>query len=355
MKYGINQSGKWIVESVVPGSPADKAGVEAGKHIVVIKRIDRRKAEKHGDWLRGFIDSIQPRGVTPFEDVQNFESGNYGETLILSLEDEYAANRKEYSVHVPYVAANNISSSSPSDRTSIEKTDQFNLGREEPTTNRNASTSLAPVATQAEINPKHHKLCLEARDYSGCIKAMTGEDTENPSAERCWKRWGQYLCIAKRGLDHFGLPKIVGSIYITHDSGAIDYIDWDGSRHHEDGNPIYNEYLVPHKGQKRYIAEKFVGRFSYAGTAGTASRSYTIGSGSTNCYTTGSVGTYGMYGGSTSCTSTPPTTVNIPGSSGTPGGISSRRGVYIYDCKDRTYAFYYDGRLSGNWQKYQVH
>ena len=27
----------------------------------------------------------------------------------------------------------------------------------------------------AEVDPKIHKLCIEAKDYLGCIKAMKGE------------------------------------------------------------------------------------------------------------------------------------------------------------------------------------
>lgn len=185
------------------------------------------------------------------------------------------------------------------------------------------STALAPIGALAEVNPEHHKSCLEARDYAGCIKAMSGKISEEPSAERCWERWGQDLCIAKKGVDHFGLPKIVGSIYIIHDNGHIDYIEWDGVRQHQDGNPIYNEYLVPHKGQKRYIAEKTFLRWRYEGRPSIPSSS--------------SPG----WG----------TPIHIPGRVGRPGGIRTTEQIYIYDCKDRTSARYTNGKLDGGWHK----
>ena len=39
----------------------------------------------------------------------------------------------------------------------------------------------------AEVDSKIHKLCIEAKDYSGCVKAMKGEtnqETEFPTTSR---------------------------------------------------------------------------------------------------------------------------------------------------------------------------
>jgi hypothetical protein len=40
---------------------------------------------------------------------------------------------------------------------------------------------LCALPVGAEISPKIHKLCLEAKDYAGCVKAMTGApDSSSP-------------------------------------------------------------------------------------------------------------------------------------------------------------------------------
>ena len=40
-----------------------------------------------------------------------------------------------------------------------------------------AVLSSAMTAQAAEVDPKIHKLCIEAKDYAGCVRAMKGEDT----------------------------------------------------------------------------------------------------------------------------------------------------------------------------------
>ena len=38
-----------------------------------------------------------------------------------------------------------------------------------------ASFAIGAIPALAEVDAKTHKLCLEAKDYLGCVKAMTGE------------------------------------------------------------------------------------------------------------------------------------------------------------------------------------
>jgi len=35
------------------------------------------------------------------------------------------------------------------------------------------------VAAEAAVSPEHHKLCSEAKDYAGCVDAMTGKSASN--------------------------------------------------------------------------------------------------------------------------------------------------------------------------------
>ena len=51
-----------------------------------------------------------------------------------------------------------------------------------------ASVSIAvgSIPVSAEVDAKTHKLCLEAKDYLGCVQAMTGEvsEQENDNSTR---------------------------------------------------------------------------------------------------------------------------------------------------------------------------
>ena len=38
------------------------------------------------------------------------------------------------------------------------------------------------LAVRAEVDPEHHKLCSEAKDYAGCIAAMTGQPLGMPAS-----------------------------------------------------------------------------------------------------------------------------------------------------------------------------
>ena len=38
-----------------------------------------------------------------------------------------------------------------------------------------ASIAIGAIPALAEVDPKIHKLCIEAKDYAGCVRAMKGE------------------------------------------------------------------------------------------------------------------------------------------------------------------------------------
>ncbi|MCB4398455.1 hypothetical protein [Synechococcus sp. MU1625] len=40
-----------------------------------------------------------------------------------------------------------------------------------------ASIAIGAIPTLAEVDPKIHKLCVEAKDYAGCVRAMRGDTT----------------------------------------------------------------------------------------------------------------------------------------------------------------------------------
>ena len=40
-----------------------------------------------------------------------------------------------------------------------------------------ASIAIGAIPASAEVDPKIHKLCVEAKDYAGCVRAMRGDTT----------------------------------------------------------------------------------------------------------------------------------------------------------------------------------
>ena len=40
-----------------------------------------------------------------------------------------------------------------------------------------ASIVIGAIPVVAEVDPKIHKLCIEAKDYAGCVRAMKGDTT----------------------------------------------------------------------------------------------------------------------------------------------------------------------------------
>ncbi len=79
----------------------------------------------------------------------------------------------------------------------------------------------------------------------------------------------------------------------------------------------------------RYIDITYVKRYYQNPESGTSGYTSTVGSSKVNCSPS-------YCGSSISCTSTSPTTINIPGRAATPGGIVQKKSNLIVYCKDYT-------------------
>ena len=77
-------------------------------------------------------------------------------------------------------------------------------------------------------------------------------------------------------------------------------------------------------------------RYYSEGSSGTSGYSTTIGGGYTNCSGSGT---------SISCSTTPATTINIPGKSGTAPGIKQRNKEVVIDCEESTIAEHINDKL----------
>ena len=176
------------------------------------------------------------------------------------------------------------------------------------------------------------KICKEARDFLGCAKAFSEEPasskqetTTNP--EQCNEEgW----CKANAGTDVFGLPKVVGWEYKSYDNG-LHYV-----------SPKY--YKIKHKGRSnRYLARKYVWHYYQEATPATSGYYKTVSSGKRKC---------GYHSnGSYYCYTTAPKRVWVPGKPGRPGGSRVTHYTWVNDCEDKTYAYYYSGKLRGKWKK----
>lgn len=92
------------------------------------------------------------------------------------------------------------------------------------------------------------------------------------------------------------------------------------------------------------LVEKKTRHYYQQAIAGTSGYYNTIRSAKRTCRTN-------YYTGRYTCTTTPPYRVWVPGTAGRAGGPRSYDLVYVADCIDQTYAFYYDGKLRGKWKK----
>ncbi len=192
---------------------------------------------------------------------------------------------------------------------------------------------------QAGIDPVIHNICIDSKDYTGCVQSQTvGIQVPTRVSEECWKDDdNDRLCVASEGEDRFGLPKKEGWIYWTDINGNVSYYEWDGKRRWENGRPRPVFYMIPHKSEPRYIGSNQLFRYMQNPTP---SRSATIGSANTYC--SGS----GAY---LSCKTTPAPTITIPGNA---GGTITERLLYVFDCKESTWVYYNEnGRPSGKWLK----
>ena len=182
------------------------------------------------------------------------------------------------------------------------------------------------------LDPKVIQACKDARDFQGCANAFkevptTNTQSSSNSTEECNDEgW----CIAKAGIDIFGLPKVVGWSYKSVDNGI-----------HYQSPKLYK---IKHKGSSnRYLAQKYVWHYHQEAIPRTSGYYKTVSSGERKCRYN--------YNGSYYCYTTQPKRVWVPGNPGKPGGSRVTQYTWVHDCKDLTYAYYYSGKLKGKWKK----
>lgn len=204
--------------------------------------------------------------------------------------------------------------------------------------------TITAVPAFAEVDSKIHKLCIEAKDYSGCVRSMKGESSSSDAVatEKCWGNGLKRRCLAKEGIDNLGMPKLTGWFYQYDAGGDIQYYEADLERTNRLNKPMAKRYFIPHKGQKRYTGLKSVRRVFVNAKPGYSGSSTTIGSASTSC---------SAYGGQAFCNTTPAPTINIPGSSSQPAKIDTAEGLIVYDCKEQTVGVYFGEGKGQKWHK----
>ena len=202
--------------------------------------------------------------------------------------------------------------------------------------------------TAAKTYDEAHEACLRAVDYMNCLEVQLSIGSSNPKQPSVQSDKSPYMsegegcitnkdgieyCMAKKGKDIFGLPKPVGWMYRINSNGSIDY-----------------DMTPPRKvnvrgSTNRYIEIKNIHRYYSEGDAGTPSRQITLGSASTNC--TGNIFSQ-TYSYSVNCTTQPANTLNLPGRKAEFPGVKQKVTSFIVDCKEKTFAIYYetsDGRI----------
>jgi hypothetical protein len=179
---------------------------------------------------------------------------------------------------------------------------------------------LAALAlpVQAQVDPEVRKACLAAADFEGCVRAYA------QPAEK------------KQQLDFLGMELIPGwEVYEDRANNFVMYFD-DKNVRKVKVRGVYG----------RYITFDYVTRYFQEYIPGTSGYSTTIGSGTTNCYGSGFGSGYGYgygsgfgynsgYNSSANCITTPPATINIPGTSATPSGVRQYKTKIIIDCLER--------------------
>ena len=199
---------------------------------------------------------------------------------------------------------------------------------------RKALTSMIIIMTNnswsnpspKSANSDAHSDCLEARDYEGCVKVKRGQSSANNS-DTCKPL---QACKAGQGNDMLGRPMITG----------WDMINDPAKQRVAYRNPNIMKVNVRGK-TDRYIVEQVVIRSYEEPRAGSPGSTTSIGSARTDCTD---------YGSSISCTTTPATTISMPGISARPGGVVQDSMHILIDCKDRTVGYHVNGRLSGKWR-----
>ncbi len=154
----------------------------------------------------------------------------------------------------------------------------------------------------AAVDPKVRKACLPAADFEGCVRAFTQKELKTEQ------------------FDFLDKPVIKGWRMVEdRPENRVFYVN-DADVRKVKVRGVFG----------RYIKYEYVQRWYQEAIAGTSGSSTTIGSASTNCYGSN-------YYGSTSmnCTTTPATTINIPGRSAINAGVRQQRTSIVIDCLER--------------------
>ncbi len=223
-------------------------------------------------------------------------------------------------------------------------------------------TAECATSANKKTNVAKHSDCKDARDYEGCMKYQTKEDTpsnkSNQSDSDCDSSgW----CVAGDGKDSLGIPKLKGWRYLDDAvNRKVLYKEYT-TRKFQIGNtsatlPKMHKVMVRGK-YGRYIGHREIFRRYQEYKAGTSAKSFTLGNATTNCtdYGSGSmIGSSYFGSGSLHCTTTPANRIDIPGKSAVPAGVRQNRVDIIIDCKDRTWAVYMDNEKVDGWKKFEI-
>jgi hypothetical protein len=212
-------------------------------------------------------------------------------------------------------------------------------------------TTLHPaVADQSQM----HQRCLEARDYQGCMRYSSKAESSPKSTtaqERCFSDGS---CIAGKGKDMLGWPKI------------------SGFRYREYPKEMYVTYSPPtplrvsvRGSLDRYITSRIIYRRYRQARASKPSTRITLGDGksTTECNVDGTIRTdsypiwpqvsssmHSTLDADINCETTPPVTFQSSGTPGRAAGVYQTTVDWIYDCKDKTYAYHRDNQIRGKWK-----
>ena len=200
----------------------------------------------------------------------------------------------------------------------------------DPSENRKTVTTVETKIQEKNLTNQDskHKKCLNASDYEGCMKYQSSSSLTTKKyklkPKDCMNKWCNPFEIDPDEKDNLGLKLIPGFwFYDSPVRRASKYIS--------------EPYKLKVNGNYgRYIHIIDITRYYSEGSSGTSGYSTTIGGSYTNC--TGS-------GSSITCSTSPSTTINTPGKSGTAPGIKQRNKEVVIDCEEGTIAEHINDKL----------
>lgn len=176
-----------------------------------------------------------------------------------------------------------------------------------------------------------HEKCIKAADYSGCVKTNSGNTLSKENTE------------PTSSVDRFGLPKLDSKRYFG--PQVVGDSDW--------YNDAASVRTLLNKGTYgRYVAYDEVIRYYQEAIPGSSGYSIPITGNSTNCYGSAFGSYYGGYGsayGNSNCSTTPGTSMNVPGTAGIAGGARQKVKKNVIDCVEKTYQV--DNK--GSWKSWE--